>query len=157
MQSASRANCAGGIRAQVSTAKMANKHAGDDTEGEFEVRPGNGPGHAVDVLFGTPSILLEMTRENGRDRGFGEGEEIRRRKWVVGLPEVSLSDVEWVVVDGVNVFSVRIHTDTPSFGALLIYRIDPDLINQTPLLSRDVDVARSKPVPPISCAEPQPQ
>ena len=42
----------------VSAAKMANTVAGDDTEGEFEVRPWSRAGHAADVLVGTPSELL---------------------------------------------------------------------------------------------------
>ena len=103
VQSASRANVASGTKARVSAAKMANTFVGEDAEGEFEVRPGAGAGHAVDVLVGTPSKLLEMARGNGWDKEFNEGEDARRRKWVVGRPEVSLSDVEWVVVDEADV------------------------------------------------------
>jgi ATP-dependent RNA helicase MRH4 len=103
VQSASRANVASGTKARVSAAKMANTFAGDDADGEFEVRPGSGTGHAVDVLVGTPSKLLEMARGNGWDKEFAEGEEARQRKWVVGRPEFGLSDVEWVVVDEADV------------------------------------------------------
>ena len=105
VQSASRANVASGTKARVSAAKMANTaFASDDgVDGEFEVRSGSGAGHAVDVLVGTPSKLLEMVRGNGWDKEFGEGEEARRRKWVVGRPEIGLADVEWVVVDEADV------------------------------------------------------
>ena len=113
VQSASRANVASGTKARVSAAKMANTFAGEDAEGEFQVRPGGGAGHAVDMLVGTPSKLLEMVRGNGWDKEFGEGEEARRRKWVVGRPEVSLSDVEWVVVDEADVL-FGAHTYTPA-------------------------------------------
>jgi ATP-dependent RNA helicase MRH4 len=51
VQSASRANVA---RARVSAAKMAHAFGGDDAEGEFKVRPGNGTSHTLDVLVGTP-------------------------------------------------------------------------------------------------------
>ncbi|KAI9451456.1 P-loop containing nucleoside triphosphate hydrolase protein [Lactarius psammicola] len=135
--SASRANSASGTRARVSAAKMSNRFTGDGAEGEFEVRPGGGTGHAVDVLVGTPSKLLEMARGNGWDKEFAEGEEARRRKWVVGRPEVNLSDVEWVVVDEADVL------------------FDPDFIDQTLLLLSDVAAARGKPVPVISHAEPK--
>jgi hypothetical protein len=57
----------------------------------------NEAGRAVDVLVGTPSKLLEMACGNGWDKECGEGEETRRRKWVLGQPEVSLSDVERVM------------------------------------------------------------
>jgi ATP-dependent RNA helicase MRH4 len=114
VQSASRANVASGSKARVSAAKMANTFTGEVAEGgEFEVRPGAGAGHAVDVLVGTPSKLLEMARGNGWDKEFGEGEEARRRKWVVGRPEVSLSDVEWVVVDEADVL-FGAHTFQPT-------------------------------------------
>ena len=105
VQSASRANVASGTKARVSAAKMANTaFASDDgVDGEFEVRSGSGAGHAVDVLVGTPSKLLEMARGNGWDKEFGEGEEARRRKWIVGRPEIGLADVEWVVVDEADV------------------------------------------------------
>ena len=155
VQSASRANVASGTKARVSAAKMANTFAGEDAEGEFEVRPGSGAGHAVDMLVGTPSKLLEMVRGNGWDKEFGEGEEARRRKWVVGRPEVSLSDVEWVVVDEADVL-FGAHTYTHAIvQAILTYSIDPDFIDQTLLLLSDVAAARGKPVPVISRADPQ--
>ncbi len=154
VQSASRANSASGTRARVSAAKMSNRFAGNDVEGEFEVRPGGGTGHAVDVLVGTPSKLLEMARGNGWDKEFAEGEEARRRNWVVGRPEVSLSDVEWVVVDEADVlFGAHVHNHSP--GVFLTYGIDPDFIDQTLLLLSDVAAARGKPVPVISHAEPK--
>ncbi|KAH8999892.1 P-loop containing nucleoside triphosphate hydrolase protein [Lactarius hatsudake] len=131
VQSASRANVASGTKARVSAAKMSNRFGGKDAEGEFEVRPGGGTGHTVDVLVGTPSKLLEMARGNGWNKEFAEGEEERRRK-------ISLSDVEWVVVD----------------EAGRSFRIDPDFIDQTLLLLSDVAAARGKPVPPKPQASP---
>jgi ATP-dependent RNA helicase MRH4 len=104
VQSASRANVANESKARVSPAKMANTFAGEDAEGgEFEVRPWAGAGHAVDILVSTLSKLLEMARRNGWDKEFGEGKEACWRKLVVGRPEVSVSDVEWVVVDEADV------------------------------------------------------
>ena len=50
--------------------------------------------------------MLLAGRERGCqrwEREFAEGEEARRQKWVVGRPEISLSDVEWVVVDEADV------------------------------------------------------
>ena len=97
----------------MSAAKMANAFTGD-ADGEFEVRPGSGAGHPVDMLVGTPSKLLEMARGNGWNKEFGEGEEARRMKWVVGRPEINLSDVEWVVVDEADVlFGAHICTHSP--------------------------------------------
>ena len=84
-------------------ARTANTFTGDDTEGEFKVHPWSGAGHAVDVLAGTPSKMLEMTRSNGRDRESGEGKESCQRKWVVGRPEVSLFYVERVVADEADI------------------------------------------------------
>src|SRR6266404_5766065 len=90
---------------------MASTFTGNDVEGEFEVRSRSSAGHAVDVLVGTPSKLLEMARGNGWDKEFAEGEEDRRRKWVVDRPEVDLCDVEWVVVDEADVlFGTRAPT-----------------------------------------------
>jgi ATP-dependent RNA helicase MRH4 len=84
VQSASRANVASRTKTRVLAAKMANTFAGEDAAGgEFEVHPGAGASHAVDVLVGTPSKLLEMVRRNGWGKEFGEGKQARQRKWVV--------------------------------------------------------------------------
>ena len=103
VQSASRANVTSRITSRVSAAKMANVFVGDDTGGEFEVRPGSETNYALDVLVGTPSKLLGMARGNGWDKEFTEGEEVRQKKWSVGRPEVTLSEVEWVIVDEADV------------------------------------------------------
>ncbi|KAI0298761.1 P-loop containing nucleoside triphosphate hydrolase protein [Multifurca ochricompacta] len=132
VQSASRANVASGVKARVSAAKMASAFTGNDAVGEFEVHHGSATGHPVDMLVGTPAKLLEMARGNGWNKEFTEGEEARRKKWVIGRPEVRLSDVEWVVVDEADVL------------------FDPDFIDQTLLLLSDVAAARGKPVPIIS-------
>ena len=106
-ESASRANVASGTRARMSATKKANTFASDDAEDEFEVRPGSGTGHAVDVLVGTPSKLLEIARGDGWDKEFAEGEEACQQNWVVRRPEVSLS-----VVDEADVFGAYSHTNT---------------------------------------------
>ncbi|KAN0133866.1 hypothetical protein V8E53_008298 [Lactarius tabidus] len=123
--------------------KMANTFIGDDADGELEVRPGGGAGHAVEMLVDTPSKLLEMARGNGWNKKFDED-------W----PEVSLSDVEWVVDEEADVFSVRIYAYISSSGAVLMYGIDPGFIDQTLLLLSDVAAARGKLVHVISRAEP---
>jgi ATP-dependent RNA helicase MRH4 len=138
VQSASRANVASGGKVRVSASKMASTFTGEDANGEFEVRPGGGAGHAVDVLVGTPSKLLEMVRGNGWNKEFGEGEEARRRKWVVGRPEISLADVEWVVVDEADVL----------FGAHIcshgILRSDSDVRNRSRLYRPDAAPAERR-------------
>ena len=83
VQSASQANVVSGARARMSSAKIANIFSGDRTEGEFEVHPGSGFGHAVDVLVRTPSRLLEMARGSGWDKGFAEGNGVRRNRSAV--------------------------------------------------------------------------
>jgi ATP-dependent RNA helicase MRH4, mitochondrial len=106
VQSASRANVVnsgGASRSWPSAAKMANtfQHGHDmtTTRGEFEVHPGgSGIGHAVDVLVGTPSRMLEMARGVGWNKDLAESNGAKRKK-----PEVSLSDVEWVIVDEADV------------------------------------------------------
>jgi ATP-dependent RNA helicase MRH4 len=82
---------------------MANAFDGDHGGGEFEVCPGSETAHALDVLVATPRKLLSIARGNGWDKKFTEDEEARRKKWVVGRPEVTLSDVEWVIVDEADV------------------------------------------------------
>jgi ATP-dependent RNA helicase MRH4, mitochondrial len=82
---------------------MANAFDGGHGGGEFEVRPGSETSYALDVLVGTPSKLLSMARGSGWDKEFAEDEEARRKKWVVGRPEVALSEVEWVIVDEADV------------------------------------------------------
>jgi ATP-dependent RNA helicase MRH4 len=99
VQTASRANVAS---ARVSAAKMSNVFDGDDAEGEFEVRPGSGTSHTLDVLVGTPPTVLRMTRGGRWDKNFAKSEE-KRPKRSVGHPEVNFSEIEWVVVDEADV------------------------------------------------------
>ena len=98
LQSTSRAN----VTSRVSAAKMVDAFDGNNAEGEFDVRPGNGTGHALDVLVGTPAKLLEMTC--GVKKLTESGEVLRKS---VGLPEVSISEIEWVVVDEADVLFGR--------------------------------------------------
>lgn len=103
VQCASRANVANNTRSWVSAAKMANAFDGDHGGGEFEVCPGREAAYALDVLVGTPSKLLSMARGSGWDKESTEDEEARQKKWVVGRPEVTLSEIEWVIVDEADV------------------------------------------------------
>lgn len=128
VQSASRANVAS---ARVSAAKMAHAFERDDTEGEFEVRPGNGSSHTLDVLVATPPTVLGMVRGGRWDKESVKSEEKRQKKLPAGRPEVNLSEIEWVVVDEADVL------------------FDPDFIDQTLLLLSDIAAARGKPVPAV--------
>ena len=100
VQSASRANDA---NARVSAAKMALAFEGDDAEGEFEVRPGNGTNHTLDVLVGTPPTVLGMVRGGRWDKESVKNVEKRQKRLPVDRPEVNLSEIEWVVVDEADV------------------------------------------------------
>jgi ATP-dependent RNA helicase MRH4 len=100
VQSASRANVAS---ARVSAAKMAHAFGGDDVQGEFEVRSGNGTGHTLDVLVGTPPTVLGMVRGGRWDKESIKSGEKRQKKLLAGRPEVNLSEIEWVVVDEADV------------------------------------------------------
>jgi ATP-dependent RNA helicase MRH4 len=82
---------------------MSNAFDGDGMEGEFEVRPGSGTGHTLDVLVGTPSTVLAMTRGGRWDKNSTVNKERRQNKWSVGRPEVNFSGIEWVVVDEADV------------------------------------------------------
>ncbi|KAI0280873.1 P-loop containing nucleoside triphosphate hydrolase protein [Russula aff. rugulosa BPL654] len=128
VQSASRANVAS---ARVSAAKMAHVFGGDDAEGEFEVRSGNGTSHTLDVLVGTPPTLLGMVHGGRWDKESVKSEGKRQRNLPAGRPEVNLSKIEWVVVDEADVL------------------FDPDFIDQTLLLLSDIAAARGKPVPAV--------
>ena len=103
VQCASQSNVASNTGTRVSASKMANTFGRDHVGGEFDVRPGSGTAYALDVLVGTPRKLLSMARGNGWDKKFTEDEEERRKKWVVDRPEVTLSEVEWVIVDEADV------------------------------------------------------
>ncbi|KAF8269927.1 hypothetical protein EI94DRAFT_1785038 [Lactarius quietus] len=111
--SAPRLNVAN-TKARVVAAEMANTFAGEDPKGGFE--------------------LFEMVHGNGWDKDLREA---CQRKWVVGRSEISLADVEWVVVDESDVL------------------FHPDFIEQTLFLLSDVAAACGKPVPVISPADPQ--
>jgi len=100
VQSASRANV---LNTRVSAAKMAHTFGGDDAEGEFEVRPGNGTSHTLDVLVGTPPTVLGMVRGGRWDKEAVKSEGKRQKKFPARRPEVSLSEIEWVVVDEADV------------------------------------------------------
>jgi ATP-dependent RNA helicase MRH4 len=100
VQSASRANVA---NTWISAAKMARAFGGDDPEGEFKVSPGNGTSHTLDVLVGTPPTVLGMVRGGRWDKVSIKSEEKRQKKLHADRPEVSLSEIEWVVVDEADV------------------------------------------------------
>ncbi|KAI0029195.1 P-loop containing nucleoside triphosphate hydrolase protein [Vararia minispora EC-137] len=113
VQTASRPNVSSlDNRRRVSASKMSDAFE-EAVEGEFEVRPGaSGPRFDVDVLVGTPSRLLEMSRGHGwRLAGDKEVERERGRPWRVGRPEMDLHDVEWVVIDEADVLLNRDFVD----------------------------------------------
>ena len=145
VQSASRANVAS---ARVSAAKMAHAFGGDDAEGEFKVRPGNGTNQTLDVLVGTPPTVLGMVRGGRWDKESVKSKEKRQKKLPAGRPEVNFSEIEWVVVDEADVLWYA----WLSLYILHFYislRTDPDFIDQTLLLLSDIAAARGKPVPAI--------
>ncbi|KZT08869.1 P-loop containing nucleoside triphosphate hydrolase protein [Laetiporus sulphureus 93-53] len=79
-----------------SAGKVEEKHAAED--------------HAVDIVVGTPSKILEMVKGRGWDHqvtleqepNVWEGEG-KRRLSTVGKPEMSLESIEWVVIDEADV------------------------------------------------------
>lgn len=98
--------------------------------------------HDVDVLVGTPMKVMEMIRGRGWDRVGTpeEGQEEEHKKWRKGRdlhlgegiqqraraePEVSLSRVEWVIVDEADVL------------------FDPDFQESTRLLLSDIAKAKT--------------
>ncbi|OBZ79025.1 ATP-dependent RNA helicase MRH4, mitochondrial [Grifola frondosa] len=132
---ASRANTQS--RQRVTASKMAE--AFENVEGEFTVGANQrGKTHPVDVLVGTPSKILEAVRGRKWDHeepkfedtwDTEEGGRQRRRKVTVGEPQISLADVEWVVVDEADVL------------------FDPDFQEETRMLLADISAARGHPVP----------
>jgi ATP-dependent RNA helicase MRH4 len=144
VQTASRANVAS---ARVSAAKMAHGFGGDDAEGEFEVRPGNGTGHTLDVLVGTPPTVLGMVRGGRWDKESVKSEGKRQKKVPASRPEVSLSEIEWVVVDEADVLFGTPDSVSICLPFSYLHRTDPDFIDQTLLLLSDIAAARGKPVP----------
>jgi ATP-dependent RNA helicase MRH4 len=126
---------------------MANAFDGDDAEGEFEVRPGSGSGHSLDVLVGTPPTVLGMIRGGRWDKNSAKSEEKRPKRSSVGL---NLSEIEWVVVDEADVlFGTHARQSIHIFLFFYLRGTDPDFINQTLLLLSDIAAARGKPVPVI--------
>ncbi|KAH9891339.1 P-loop containing nucleoside triphosphate hydrolase protein [Cubamyces lactineus] len=121
-------------RKRVSASKMAEAVM-DAADGEVELsseiimRPG-AQQRPVDLLVGTPSKVLELAR--GRRWGYEkeDGKSKPRRKITVGEPEMSLADIEWVVVDEADVLFA-----------------DPDFQEATRMILADISAARGHPVP----------
>ena len=93
--------------ARVTTSKLSAKFFDDVPQAANHAK--SGQPKPVDVLVGTPSKVLEMVKGHGwnwdkakANEDFDE-EGRRRRKFVVGEPEVSLHRVEWVIVDEADV------------------------------------------------------
>ncbi|KAI0364900.1 P-loop containing nucleoside triphosphate hydrolase protein [Pilatotrama ljubarskyi] len=124
-------------RKKVTAAKMAEaaeEADPEDVSAEFIVRPDHAAqNRPVDLLVGTPSKVLELTRGRGWDyeqKMEEKGEEWRpRRKFTVGEPEMGLADIEWVVVDETDVL------------------FDPDFQEATRAILADISAARGHPVP----------
>ncbi|EGN99584.1 hypothetical protein SERLA73DRAFT_106193 [Serpula lacrymans var. lacrymans S7.3] len=141
---ASRANIPS-IRKRSSTAsKMSEEFAEMGSGTELDMRRGV-KAHPVDVLVSTPAKALEMARGKGWD--WEERERKRRlddeknamkeevtdpqqplRKFWVDEPEMSLANIEWVVVDEADVL------------------FDPDFQESTRMLLADISAARGYPV-----------
>ncbi|CAA7266180.1 unnamed protein product [Cyclocybe aegerita] len=118
--------------------------------GEFQVSKSS---HPVDLLVGTPMKVLEMVRGRGWDRreeqegeeDIGENQENQKKlrrgrdkmpgigKWR-SKPELGLANVEWVVVDEVDVL------------------FDPDFQETTRTLLADISEARGAPAPLVSAS-----
>jgi ATP-dependent RNA helicase MRH4 len=127
---------------------MAHSFKGEDAEGEFEVRPGNGTGHTLDVLVGTPPTVLGMVRGGRWDKESIKSKG-KRQKLPAGRPEVNLSEIEWVVVDEADVLFGMSTSVFICLPFLYLHRTDPDFIDQTLLLLSDIAAARGKPVPAV--------
>ncbi len=120
IQSASRTNIE---RTRVSASKMAHAFDDDDAEGEFEVSPGSGTGHTLDVLVGTPPTILGMVRGGKWGKESANSEEKRAKKMSVGRrPEVNLSEIEWVVVDEADVLFGMQHMPQSLYSSPYLYR-----------------------------------
>ena len=146
VQTASRTNVAG---ARVSSSTMAHAFGGDDAEGEFEVRPGNGTCRALDVLVGTPPTVLGMVRGGRWDKESVKSQGKQRKKLPSGRPEVNLSGIEWVIVDEADVLFGTPASVSIFHPFLYLHRTDPDFIDQTLLILSDIAAARGKPVPAV--------
>ncbi|CAL1697235.1 unnamed protein product [Somion occarium] len=137
---ASRANAPTQSRRHVTASKMASDIDSDivpEEGGEFIVSSPSNAAKPVDVLVCTPSRVLEMEKGRGWDYEHKEhpedidenGRNIRpNRKFTVGPPEITLANVDWVVVDEADVL------------------FDPDFQESTRLLLADIATAKGKPV-----------
>jgi len=83
---------------------------------------------AVDLLVSTPSKVLEMVRGRNWDREEPSVEETSVPKRYIGKPEMSLENIEWVVVDEADVL------------------FDPDFQEFTRMLLADTAKARGHPI-----------
>lgn len=102
---ASRANTSS--RKNVSASKMAESLFDGDAEssGEIYMRS-KGQAHDVDIVVGTPSKVLELMRGRGWDHDAEDRDskdKYARRKVTVGEPQMSLTNIEWVIVDEADV------------------------------------------------------
>ncbi|THH27896.1 hypothetical protein EUX98_g6296 [Antrodiella citrinella] len=125
-------------RRNASASEMAGSFDGQDGDGEFLVSGKRiATDRDVDVLVGTPTKMLEMTRGRGwdwerrtkeREEREGKEEDVPRRQWTIGEPEAALANVEWVVIDEADVL------------------LDPDFQESTRMLLADIAAARGHPV-----------
>ncbi|VDB85076.1 unnamed protein product [Peniophora sp. CBMAI 1063] len=125
VQTASRAN----VKSNATASKMSETFSDAQSgEGEFSVAPGGAGAHGVDVLVGTTRKLLEMARGRGWHKADEDLFE-KKRPRKPAQPEISLKDVEWVVVDEADVL------------------YNKDFIEETEALLSDIAHARGSPVP----------
>ena len=157
---ASRANAPTLSKRHVTASKMASELevGGVQNEGgEFVVSPQGSAAKPVDLLVGTPSKVLEMVRGRGWDHERREinvedtwgtdeqGRKVRPKKWIVGQPEISLENVEWVIIDEADVLFGTSGSLEPS-RSLLTFYIDPDFQEETRMLLADIAKAKGQPV-----------
>ncbi|KAF9219551.1 P-loop containing nucleoside triphosphate hydrolase protein, partial [Gyrodon lividus] len=148
---ASRANTQSNTRNSGTASKMkvTMKDISDNGEsGEMTISSGGRSSHEADLLVGTPMKLLELERGRGwnweqraRERASrisaksAEDPETTQeqadssRKFWVDEPEMSLENIEWVIVDEADVL------------------FDPDFEESTRKLLADIASARGQPVP----------
>ncbi|KZV60217.1 P-loop containing nucleoside triphosphate hydrolase protein [Peniophora sp. CONT] len=125
IQTASRAN----VKSNATASKMSETFGeAKDGEGEFAVTAGGAGAHGVDVLVGTTRKLLEMARGRGWHK-VDEDLFEKRRPRKPAQPEISLKDVEWVIVDEADVL------------------YNKDFIEETEALLSDVAIARGQRAP----------
>lgn len=135
---ASRSNVPTSSKRHITASKMASELEVDSPQeggGEFVVSSQGSSAKPVDLLVGTPSKVLDMVRGRGWDHErreihiedtFGtdeQGRKLRPKKFTVGPPEISLENVEWVIVDEADVLFGILFLTYYNFSAHICWRV----------------------------------